>query len=235
MLGRRIGVVPVRTGAGRDGAPGVRRREDQGRQVCGDATHARWREQDSGSAPSWWAHPEQPRGVNAVLGAPVMAYVVKADPAYDVLTFNPERDMGALTGGLAGERLHQLKTDIAAFVNRGGKLLLWHGFNNPGPSPLSTIACFSKACSAKVPAAKDAVRLFLAPGVLHCGGGAGPDRFDALSALETWVEQGTSPASMLATRAGSRLSRPLCPYPQLPSYTGAGDTNDAANYTCAVR
>ena len=64
--------------------------------------------------------PQQPRGVNAVLGAPVMTYVVKADPAFDVLTFDPERDMAALTGGLAGEHVHQPKTDIAAFVNRAG-------------------------------------------------------------------------------------------------------------------
>ena len=88
--------------------------------------------------------PELPRGVNAVLGAPVMTYVVKANPAYDVLTFDPERDMPALKSGLAGEHLHQMKTDISAFVNRGGKLLLWHGFNDPGPSALSTIEYFEQ-------------------------------------------------------------------------------------------
>ncbi len=77
--------------------------------------------------------------------------------------------------------------------------------------------------------------MFLLPGVLHCGGGAGPDRFDALTALENWVEQGKPPASMLATKADSPLSRPLCPYPQLPRYTGRGDTNDARNFTCAIR
>ena len=178
--------------------------------------------------------PDLPRGVNAVLGAPVMTYVVKANPAYDVLTFDPERDMPALKSGLAGEHLHQMKTDISAFVNRGGKLLLWHGFNDPGPSALSTIEYFEQV-QAKVPAAKEAVRLFLLPGVLHCGGGAGPDRFDALTALENWVEQGKPPASMLATKADSPLSRPLCPYPQLPRYTGRGDTNDARNFTCALR
>jgi feruloyl esterase len=178
--------------------------------------------------------PELPRGVNAVLGAPVMTYVVKADPAYDVLTFDPERDMAALNSGLAGEHLNQTKTDISAFVNRGGKLLLWHGFNDPGPSPLSTIE-YLEGVQARVPAAKDAVRLFLAPGVLHCGGGAGPDRFDALSALETWVERGTPPASMIATKPGSSLSRPLCPFPQLARYTGKGDPNDARNFTCLLR
>jgi feruloyl esterase len=174
-----------------------------------------------------------PRGVNAVLGAPFFANIVKADPSYDVMKFDPERDMAALSGGLA-EHVHQQNPDIAKFVSGGGKLLLWHGFNDPGPSPLSTIEYYD-AVNARTPAAKDAVRLFLAPGVLHCGGGAGPDRFDALTALEQWVEKGTPPSSIVATKANSPLSRPLCPYPQLPRYKGSGDTNDASNYVCAAR
>jgi feruloyl esterase len=175
--------------------------------------------------------PAVPRGVNSVLAAPFVPYVVKADPGYDIMRFDPERDMAMLSAGLVAN-VHQQDPNISAFVGRGGKLLLWHGFNDPGPSPLSTIEYFD-AVRAAVPAAQDAVRLFLAPGVLHCGGGAGPDRFDALSALETWVEKGTPPASMLATKANSSLSRPLCPYPQLPRYKGSGDTNDAASFVCA--
>jgi feruloyl esterase len=177
--------------------------------------------------------PQAPRGVNAVLGAPFASYVVMADPAYDIMKFDPERDMAALNRGLAAEHVHQQNPDISAFVERGGKLLLWHGFNDPGPSPLSTIEYFD-AVKATVPAATDAVRLFLAPGVLHCRGGAGPDRFDALTALENWVEKGTAPASMLATKANSPLSRPLCPYPQLPRYKGSGDTNDASSFVCSA-
>jgi feruloyl esterase len=175
---------------------------------------------------------EQPRGVNAVLGAPFMSHIVKNDPSYDLMSFDPERDMAALSSGLAAE-VHQQNPDITAFIARGGKLLLWHGFNDPGPSPLSTIAYFD-AVKEKVPAAGDSVRLFLAPGVLHCRGGAGPDRFDALTAMERWVEQGVPPASMLATKANQPLSRPLCPYPQLARYKGAGDPNDAASFACAA-
>ena len=178
--------------------------------------------------------PQAPRGINAVLGAPFVSFVVMGDGAYDFMKFDPERDMAALNSGLAGEHVHQQNADISAFVSRGGKLLLWHGFNDPGPSPLSTIEYF-EAVNTTVPAARDNVRLFLAPGVLHCGGGAGPDRFDTLAALEAWVEKGKPPASILATKANSPLSRPLCPYPQLPRYKGSGDTNDAANYSCSVR
>jgi feruloyl esterase len=175
--------------------------------------------------------PDMPNGVNARLGAPFMSYIVKADPRYDIFTFDPERDMAALDGGIAGAHVHQQNPDIAKFIARGGKLLLWHGFNDPGPSPLSTIDYF-EAVQRAVPAARESVRLFLAPGVLHCRGGAGPDRFDTLTALESWVERGTAPATLLATKAGSALSRPLCPYPQLPRYTGAGDPNDATNFEC---
>jgi len=175
---------------------------------------------------------EQPLGLNSVLGAPFMSYIVKNDPSYDVMSFDPDRDMKTLASGLAAE-VHQQNADISAFVGRGGKLLLWHGFNDPGPSPLSTIEYFDRVRE-KVPAAKDSMRLFLAPGVLHCGGGAGPDRFDTLTAMERWVEQGTPPASMVATKANSPISRPLCPYPQVAKYKGTGDTNDAANFACSV-
>jgi feruloyl esterase len=110
--------------------------------------------------------------------------------------------------------------------------LLWHGFNDPGPSPLSTIAYYEAALET-APAARDSVRLFLAPGVLHCGGGPGPDQFDALTALEQWVERGVAPTTMLATKQGSPLSRPLCVYPELPRYKGTGDPNAASSFECA--
>ena len=172
----------------------------------------------------------QPLGLNSALGAPFMAFIVKHDAKYDLMTFDPDRDMSALRSGVALQ-VHQENPDISAFVKRGGKLLLWHGFNDPGPSPLSTIA-YLEAVQKAVPASKESVRLFLAPGVLHCGGGAGPDRFDALTALERWVDTGTPPASMIATKANSPVSRPLCAYPQVARYTGTGSIEDAGNFVC---
>lgn len=177
---------------------------------------------------------KMPLGLNALLGAPFVSYIVEADPKYDILSFDPEREMKLLDGGIAAAEVHQQNPDIASFVKRGGKLLLWHGFNDPGPSPLSTIDYY-EAVRAQVPEASGHVRLFLLPGVLHCGGGAGPDRFDALTALQSWVEHGTAPKSMIATKANSPLSRPLCPYPALPRYKGTGDPNLAASFECAVR
>jgi feruloyl esterase len=76
-------------------------------------------------------------------------------------------------------------------------------------------------------------RLFLIPGMNHCGGGPATDQFDALTALEKWVEQGQAPQSILATGAAfPGRTRPLCPYPQYAAYNGSGDSQDAANFTC---
>jgi feruloyl esterase len=67
---------------------------------------------------------------------------------------------------------------------------------------------------------------------LHCSGGPGPDRFDALTALENWVDRGVAPTSMVAMKQGSSLSRPICAFPALPRYRGSGDPNDAASFEC---
>ena len=83
------------------------------------------------------------------------------------------------------------------------------------------------------------MRLFLLPGVGHCGGGVGPDQADWLGAMEKWKESGTAPNQIIATRAAragqAEMSRPLCPYPQIASYSGNGSTNDPKNFTCAAR
>jgi feruloyl esterase len=78
-------------------------------------------------------------------------------------------------------------------------------------------------------------RLFMAPGMLHCGGGPGPNTFDALGALEQWVEQGTTPAQLTASHSTTGVvdrTRPLCPYPQVATYTGSGSIDEAASFQC---
>jgi feruloyl esterase len=83
----------------------------------------------------------------------------------------------------------------------------------------------------------DWMRLFLLPGVGHCGGGTGPDQADYLTALEKWREGGTAPDQILASRNRQGrvdMTRPLCSYPQVAKYSGSGDTNDAGNFTCAA-
>ena len=126
--------------------------------------------------------------------------------------------------------------DLTKFKARGGKLLLYHGWADPGPAPENTIRYY-EAVKAKLGAKQeDWMRLFLLPGVGHCGGGVGPDQADFLGVLERWRETGTAPDQIVATRRAGRgqteMSRPLCPFPQVARYTNTGSTNDAKNFTC---
>ena len=81
-------------------------------------------------------------------------------------------------------------------------------------------------------ALNDDARVFLAPGVYHCGGGPGPDRFDMISAIDDWVASGKPPVRIIATKTGAPISRPLCVYPKHAQYKGSGDTQDARNFQC---
>jgi feruloyl esterase len=76
------------------------------------------------------------------------------------------------------------------------------------------------------------MRFFLAPGVYHCRGGPGPDRFDMLTSIDNWVEKGEAPDRIIATKTESNLSRPLCPFPKAAHYSGSGDTDAAASFVC---
>lgn len=133
-------------------------------------------------------------------------------------------------------------TDLPTLKARG-KLIVVHGTADPVFSPNDTMAWYD-AVRAKDPTAANYVRLFLVPGMNHCAGGPATDRFDALQALEDWVEKGTAPASMRATvnaadpdvvAAGwpATRSRPLCAYPtQARLKAGATNTEDAASFEC---
>ena len=145
--------------------------------------------------------------------------------------------------------LNATDPDLSPFKNHGGKLILYHGWNDPAISALNTID-YWEAVRAKVGAAQtdSFARLYMLPGVQHCAGGPGPDLFpmpgapsdaqhSVITALETWVEQGTAPSSLIATKVAPnspKLTRPVCPYPASARYNGSGDPNDAANFSCAV-
>jgi len=113
-------------------------------------------------------------------------------------------------------------------------LILWHGWADPALTPLASIRYYEQAV-ARDPAAADAFRMFLLPGVLHCGGGLGPDTADWTAAIDNWVEHGQAPERVIATRTANGaaiMSRPLCPYPQKAVYSGAGSTNEAESFVC---
>ena len=151
--------------------------------------------------------------------------------------------------------LNAIDPDLSRFTARGGKLILYHGWNDPAISPLNTIDYY-RSVTKTVGAEKAAafLRLYMIPGMQHCLGGPGATSFGQLgattakgekhglyTALEEWVEKGTPPSGIVATKftgdnpsKPAQMTRPLCAYPEIPKYKGSGDTNDDSNFTCAA-
>jgi feruloyl esterase len=166
----------------------------------------------------------------------MVRYVGRQDPNFDPTTFEFEADLARALKN--GGFIEASDPNLAKFKARGGKLLLYHGWADPGPAPENTINYYN-AVSAKLGGKQnDWMRLFLMPGVGHCGGGVGPDQADFLGALERWREAGEAPARITATRParGERtpMSRPLCPHPQVARYSGQGSTDDEKNFACVA-
>ena len=128
---------------------------------------------------------------------------------------------------------------------------MYHGWSDPFITPYSTINYYesvvsliggNRARAAALQRTQDFARLFMVPGMWHCAGGPGPNTFDMVSALETWVETGKAPSSVLGTKyVGDNpknavvLTRPLCVYPRVARYKGEGEPADAANFICAEK
>jgi feruloyl esterase len=126
-------------------------------------------------------------------------------------------------------------TNLSTFSGNGGKLIFFHGDSDPWFSPLDTLGYYQSLAAANGGAGKVAEwsRMFLVPGMAHCGGGPALDRFDMLSAVVNWAEKGTAPDAVIATgNAFPGRSRPLCAYPKHAQYTGSGDSEDARNFRC---
>ena len=126
-------------------------------------------------------------------------------------------------------------TNLSTFAGRGGKLIFYHGLSDPWFSALDTIGYYQRLTADNGPASiTDWSRLFLVPGMGHCGGGeATLDHFDMLTAIVDWVEQGSAPSQVTATGVSfPGRSRPLCPYPKHAQYRGSGDSESAASFSC---
>jgi len=130
--------------------------------------------------------------------------------------------------------------DLTAFRDHGGKAILWHGWSDQLITPEGTIDYYKRVEQLMGGPKKTAafVRLFLAPGVAQCAGGAGPAPYGQLDAVRAWVEDGKAPDTLTAARrdqTGSiTRSRPLCQYPLVAKYKGAGSTDDAVNFVCST-
>lgn len=174
--------------------------------------------------------------------------MVYTNPAWDVKSFRLDEDGPQASRKLAGV-LDAASPDLRAFRARGGKLILYHGWNDAALQPRSTISYYQSVI--KRLGERDAAtftRLFMAPGMQHCAGGPGPNSFgvmvmgpktdpehDLTLALERWVEGGPAPEQVIASRPlpnDGRRTRPLCAYPKVARYKGTGSTDDAASFTC---
>jgi feruloyl esterase len=151
--------------------------------------------------------------------------------------------------------LNATDTNLKPFESHGGKLIIYHGWNDAAISALNSINYYESVENEMgKQEAVSFMRLFMVPGMQHCGGGPGPDNFGQMGlstsndpqhniymALEQWVEKGAAPSTVIATKqagqggaAAVKMTRPLCAYPQVAKYKGSGDTNDAANFVCAA-
>jgi feruloyl esterase len=153
----------------------------------------------------------------------------------DWRTFEAERDADKLTW--IGSLLDAKDPDLSAFRARGGKILMYFGWADPALTPLMGIDYYERVRQTMGRATEGFFRLFMQPGVLHCGGGPGPSEFDSITPLVDWVERGIAPDRLIATlRQDGRMvrSRPLCVYPAVARYKGSGNVEEAASFECAA-
>ena len=163
-------------------------------------------------------------------------YVVFEDPQWDFRTLNFDGDV-AQALKKDGGTLSAVNPDLRPFFKRGGKLITYHGWTDQQVMPENSIEYRESVVAAVGKATADAsYRLFMAPGMGHCGGGDGPNKFDMLGALEEWREGGKAPDAVVASHAAANgkvdRTRPLCAYPEVAKYKGTGSTDEAGNFAC---
>ncbi|MGH8220126.1 MAG: tannase/feruloyl esterase family alpha/beta hydrolase [Steroidobacteraceae bacterium] len=176
-----------------------------------------------------------PNGVldsaDATLGFDSLRYfsMTPPDPSFDPMRFDFDRDPARL---LETAKLEDADSVYLEGFARHGKLILYHGLGDQGLSPLDTAAWYERLQAANAGRIDEWARLFLIPGMTHCGGGPATDQFDMLAAIERWVEDGRAPDRIIARgKSFPGVTRPLCPYPTIARYTGA-EPNSERSFSC---
>ena len=195
----------------------------------------------------WITGPAPQKSLMAFFAHGYFADMVYEKPDWAFESFNV--DAGFKTAQQKTEdALDATNPDLKAFRAHGGKLILYHGWNDPAIPALNTVNYYDSVISRMGQRNADSfVRLYMVPGMQHCGGGPGADSFTDLgkdpqhsldTAMEQWVEKGAAPETVIASKyAGmdhknATMTRPLCTYPEVAKYNGKGDPNDAGNFTC---
>jgi feruloyl esterase len=177
------------------------------------------------------ASPTAP-GVNQTMGLDALRLYFATPPAPSISPETFDFDRAAALTAQTGAINDPTSTYLTSFVQHGGKLLIYQGLSDPVFSAHDIMGWYDQLTRDAGPPQAWA-RLFLVPGMNHCQGGPATDRFDALAALQAWVEDGRPPARLLATGASfPGQSRPLCPYPEVARYKG-GDTSSADSFACS--
>ena len=196
----------------------------------------------NGTTTSGWANAivaaqptAKPADFNLAEG--VMKYLIldPPRPEYDTMTFDYDKDTKLV------ERWSKLADakdpDLSKFRKSGGKLIMTYGWADTILQPLMGVNYYEAVVAKNGKNAADFARLFMVPGMAHCGGGIGPDRNDAVTAVIDWVEKGKAPDQLIASKVTNGKvvrTRPLCPYPQVARYKGQGSIDEAANFSCVA-
>ncbi len=202
-----------------------------------------------------WITGSAPRtGLLFSFGTGFFADMVYEKADLDLLRADIDQALAAADERMA-PTLNAMNANLAAFESRGGKLILYHGWNDPAISALNTINYYNSVVGKMGQRDTDSfVRVFMVPGMQHCAAGPGPDSFGQAGstapmdpqhniqlALEQWVEKWTAPSTIIATKYAIgdpnrtvKMTRPLCAYPQAAKYNGTGDTNLAASFVCTT-
>ena len=199
-------------------------------------------EAESGGWSPWITGPDAGVVDKALLSAfahNFFAYVVFADPGFDIRKLNLNADVAAADAKYA-PIFNSWNPDLSAFARRGGKLIQYHGWADPAIPAGDSIDYF-EAVRTKMGDTAGFYRLFLAPGMLHCQGGKGPNELNtpAMLALTAWVEHGHAPARLIIRQTVDNdpakpllRTRPLCAYPKVAAWNGKGDRSQASNWAC---
>jgi hypothetical protein len=168
-----------------------------------------------------------------------MAFEPDPGPSYSILNFNFDTDPPRMN--MMSEIYNSTNPDLSKFKARGGKLLMYQGWADAIVTPAMTVDYYEavERKSGGREGTQDFLRLFMLPGVDHCGlqPGPGADQtgYDPITALEQWVEHDVPPAVLITTKRnkdGTLWTRPVCPYPEVAKFQGGGDRNDPARYAC---
>jgi feruloyl esterase len=162
-------------------------------------------------------------------------YIVFKDEKWDPKSLNYDSDVATTDKTATG--LNAADGDLTKFVGHGGKLLIYHGWSDPGIPPYNAVNYYESVLKVTrdKKAVRDSVRLFMIPGMGHCGGGDGTSTFDMAAAVDAWVQTKAAPSEIPASKiADGKVvrTRPLCAYPAVAAYKGTGSTDEAANFVC---